>query len=118
MPPHPAHLMPVRNHVRAWLADLGVALDTARDIVVVTDEAMTNAVEHGSRPNTATAVVTLTLATQPGAIVLTVVDEGAWQVPTQGGDFGLPMSRVLADRADLRHEEGRTTLLARFRHAR
>ncbi|PPK68345.1 anti-sigma regulatory factor (Ser/Thr protein kinase) [Actinokineospora auranticolor] len=127
MPPGLAHLVPVRNHVRMWLAEQGVAVETARDIVTAADEAVTNAVVHRYRPEVAAGSVEVSIRVETvdagkAAIVLTVSDDGPWQLPAQGaapdGGFNLPMIRVLADRVDLRHEDGRSTLVARFPHRR
>ncbi|WP_018685304.1 ATP-binding protein [Actinokineospora enzanensis] len=120
MPPRQEHLVAVRNHVRVWLADLGVAVETARAIVTAADEAVANAVEHRFRPDNMAGAVMLTVGTEPGSIVLTVADDGPWQLPRQGGHphggFNLPMIRVLADDVELRHEDGRSILVARFAH--
>ncbi|WP_157440440.1 ATP-binding protein [Actinokineospora inagensis] len=120
MPPRLYHLVTLRNHLRAWLADLGVAIETARDIVMATDEAVTNAVEHRFRPDRATGEVTLMVEARPGAIVVTVADTGPWQLPAQGhipdGGFNLPLLRVLADEVHLRHHDGRSVLVAHFPH--
>lgn len=120
MPPRLEHLVTVRNHVRVWLADFGVAIETARNIVMATDEAMTNVVEYRFRADSAAGVVTLTAQASSNTIVVTVADNGPWQLPTQGnpinGGFNLPLLRVLADEVHLHHQDGRSTLVAHFPH--
>ncbi|MBM7773695.1 anti-sigma regulatory factor (Ser/Thr protein kinase) [Actinokineospora baliensis] len=120
MPPRLDLLVTVRNHVRGWLADHGVVLETARNIVMATDEAMTNAVQHRVRVDSAEGAVMLTVQAHSTAIVVTVADNGPWQLPVQGlpidGGFNLPLLRVLADEVHLRHQDGRSTLVAHFPH--
>ncbi|GLW81997.1 ATP-binding protein [Actinokineospora globicatena] len=121
MPARVQHVVTVRNHVRVWLADLGVAIETARNIVMATDEAVTNAIEHRFRPESEDGAVTLTVHARAKTIVVTVAEDGSWQLPAQGnkpvdGGFNLPLLRVLADEVQLRHADGRSTLVAHFPH--
>ncbi|SEQ97182.1 Anti-sigma regulatory factor (Ser/Thr protein kinase) [Actinokineospora terrae] len=121
LPARAEHVVTVRNHVRVWLADFGVAIETARNIVMATDEAVTNAIDHRFRPEGDDGAVTLTLHAKAKTIVVTVAEDGSWQLPAQGnnpidGGFNLPLLRVLADEVQLRHSDGRSTLVAHFPH--
>ena len=95
----------LRSVLHAWL-DRTVDINTQRacDIVLATDEAVTNAVEHAYRDFTCAGLVTLDLSYHPptATVEIRVTDQGHWREPsptpiTATRGRGLILMRKLAD---------------------
>ena len=71
------HLAEVRHVLRRWLHGRGVEADTAYDIVVASQEACANAIEHAYGPGRAD--FELEAVQEDGAIRIAVRDSGQWR---------------------------------------
>jgi anti-sigma regulatory factor (Ser/Thr protein kinase) len=100
-PADPQVLVTIRQHLRRWLRAQGASEEETNDIVVATQEACTNAVEHAYRPGDESFRVEATCTA--GRVRITVSDQGQWRPPrgTYGGR-GLGMMRQLME-VDVRH---------------
>jgi len=68
----------LRAALRAWMDDLGCDEDLRADVLLGVDEALINAIEHGSRLD-AQRTVTVEVFATPSALTATVSDSGRWQ---------------------------------------
>jgi anti-sigma regulatory factor (Ser/Thr protein kinase)/putative methionine-R-sulfoxide reductase with GAF domain len=112
-PATPASLAPIRQLLRRWLASRGATDAETYDIVVASQEACANAIEHAYGPSP--AEFTVAAACDDGRIVVTVRDRGGWR-PARGRDRGrgFPMMEALMDALEVRRDEdGTTVILAR-----
>ena len=117
VPATPAALPEVRVALDSWLSGLGTPLGTRQDVVLVVDEALTNAVEHGYRCEPG-HTVDLTAVHTPTGIAIRVRDSGTWKPQVDDGTRGrgLRMIAAIADRVDLAVTPGSTTLTAHVPH--
>lgn len=114
LPPRADELAAARGALRSWLAVSGVDTPTARDIVLAANEALANAVEHGSTsPN---SIVTLHAEAVGGSIVVDVRDRGRWleREPEPHRGRGLPVMRAVIDEVDI--DPGGNGTTVRLRH--
>jgi GAF domain-containing protein/anti-sigma regulatory factor (Ser/Thr protein kinase) len=105
----PDSLAPIRYLLRRWLLGRGAGEDEAYDIIVATQEACANAIEHAYGPGFAEFVLELTFA--DGRVTIAVADRGHWRAP-RGDDRGrgLPLMRELMDTVDVSPAEGGTAV--------
>ena len=97
----PDSLAPIRYLLRRWLAARGAKEQEAYDLIVATQEACANAVEHAYGPERAQFELTATY--DAGLVTITVTDNGRWRAPRgENRGRGLPMMRALADTVDVR----------------
>jgi anti-sigma regulatory factor (Ser/Thr protein kinase) len=81
-PAQPEYLGSVRAAVRGWLSGLDLSADVQRDLVLATNEAASNAIEHAYSPEPLPAsMVDLTLWTELNALGIEIVDYGSWLAP-------------------------------------
>lgn len=120
--PAASHLLgSVRRQLQDWLTKHHVPPDLGHTVVLITDEALANAVEHGYRYDTESGEVDLTVRIDHDTIVVHVIDHGTWKPPvaeigsTRG--WGLKIIQSLADWFDLVHTGHGTTLTARLPRA-
>ena len=108
----------LRKRVGDWLTSREVLGGLRDDVVLACDEAVANSIEHGYDARLS-GLVGLTVTVLPDAVTLVVVDHGRWKHPAadpgSARGWGLKMIAGLADRFDLVHANGRTTLTAHFR---
>jgi PAS domain S-box-containing protein len=100
-----------RGLVRRWLARHDIDATTAFDIVLSTDEACTNAIEHGSQSED--DEVSLTLAFDPvEGVVITVTDTGSWvpRASREDRGHGLVLMRGLMSAVELTTTADGTTV--------
>ena len=94
-----ASLAPLRRSIRAWLADLDVAVTTVNDVLVAGVEAVSNAIIHGQDGPGAPPV--FVARHHPGRwLSISVVGSGPWRAPgahTRQGGRGLPLMGTLMD---------------------
>ena len=99
VPSRPTELAALRRSLHAWLDAAGVAPDPADDLVLVTCEAASNAIEHGY-DLAADRVVRVTAATDGERVHITVRDSGTWRAPSADPGFrgrGVPVMAALTD---------------------
>ncbi len=69
----------VRDELRAWLAESGVAAATAVEIVVAAGEACVNVLEHsGARRSAEQPAGWIEARVEPGWVRVIVADRGRW----------------------------------------
>lgn len=114
LPPRADALAAARGALRSWLAVAGVDAETARDIVLAANEALSNAVEHGS--TSAHTIVTLQADAVDAWIVVEVRDRGHWleRPPDPHRGRGLQVMRAVIDEVDI--DPGGNGTTVRLRH--
>jgi GAF domain-containing protein/anti-sigma regulatory factor (Ser/Thr protein kinase) len=103
----------VRMVLRRWLRARGASEDEAYDILVASQEACANAVEHAYGPGMRS--FELDARCEAGLVTVTVRDHGHWRPPrgTNRGR-GLPMMEALMERVEVTHtDEGTFVVLER-----
>jgi GAF domain-containing protein/anti-sigma regulatory factor (Ser/Thr protein kinase) len=103
----------VRMVLRRWLRSRGASEDEAYDILVASQEACANAVEHAYGPGMRS--FELDARCDAGLVTVTVRDHGHWRPPrgTNRGR-GLPMMEALMERVEVTHtDEGTVVVLKR-----
>ena len=100
----------VRHQLRRWLLARGAGHDEAYDVMVATQEACANAVEHAYRPGRQT--FSIEAVCEHGVIRVVVRDHGRWRPPrgTNRGR-GLLLMSELMDTVDVRHTERGTEVV-------
>jgi len=117
VPAIPAGIGTARRRLDAWLRQHAVTGPLRCDVVLLADEAITNAVEHGHRHlDNGEVLVTVTVDAQ--RITITVADRGRWR-PEQDDvgvthGWGIPMMQALADQIEIASGDAGTTLTANF----
>ena len=111
-----------REKVKAWLAG-AVEIDNERlcDILLATDEALANCVDHAYGATGDSGLMTLCMSYDVGAqeVQISVTDKGAWIEPaprtkTSIRGRGLILMRALADNCTIDGRPDGTTVLLRF----
>ena len=108
----PSAVRALRRRVRAWLAEIGADEESAESILLVVDEAVTNAVEHACPGEECDVhLVVGPRACGPGLAVM-VADTGTWQTPGDPGfrGRGLGMIGRIAERSTVESDDGGTTV--------
>jgi len=110
----------IRREVRRWLVPLEVMPDAEADLVLAVNEAAANAIDHAYRTDDDTgadrAVVEVFFWTEPGAVLLEVVDHGRWQPPgphAAGGGRGIAIMHRLVEAVLIHHDARGTRVLLR-----
>ncbi|ORA18837.1 ATP-binding protein [Mycobacterium asiaticum DSM 44297] len=100
----PEHIATFRHELRHWLQGLTLKPAQMHDILLAAGEAVTNAIEHGSRSD-ATQSVSVEAALHRETVTVVVSDGGRWiestnapLTPTQHRGRGLFLMEGLADR--------------------
>jgi two-component sensor histidine kinase len=112
----PGAVRQLRRLVRDWVADAGVDEDTADAIVLIVDEAVTNAVEHAcSEGGEGTCHVELIAGPRAcgGGIAVLVGDDGVWRNPPEDPGSrgrGVQLMGRLADRSSITTGEDGTSV--------
>jgi anti-sigma regulatory factor (Ser/Thr protein kinase) len=114
IPSRPQELSELRRAMRAWLADAGVAVPIADDMILASGEAAANAIEH-AYDGFGEGIVEVSLAIEGGLVVASVTDHGRWRAygATEGRGRGIPLIAALVDDVDIRSEEGGTVVTMR-----
>ena len=71
-------LTPVRDRLRAWLGQCGLAPQQVLDVLIAAGEACANALEHGHR-DLGAAPIRLVATALPDRLHLRVTDSGSWK---------------------------------------
>ncbi len=118
----PPTVVSFRKLVRDWL-DRNVDLDADRvsDIVLATDEALTNCAEHAYLDQQSAAVMTLTIAYDRAetTVQVCVTDYGRWIEPDPAAinavrGRGIILMQALADDCTITNDASGTTVRLRF----
>jgi anti-sigma regulatory factor (Ser/Thr protein kinase) len=115
-PAEPAALAPIRREVERWLAGMDIDGDAFADLVLALNEAATNVVDHAYRVFAGTAVIELSFWTEPGALVLEIVDHGRWRPPgphAAGRGLGIDLMRRIVEGVLISHDGAGTWVLLR-----
>jgi anti-sigma regulatory factor (Ser/Thr protein kinase) len=109
-PAQPEALVGVRGLLRRWLQAHGASADEAYEILVASQEACANAVEHAYGPGHAHFEVDA--EHEGGRIRIIVRDSGRWRAPrgTHRGR-GLTLMRSLMESVDVDHGEAGTVVV-------
>ena len=109
----PGSLAPIRYLLRRWLLERGASEDEAFDIIVASQEACANAIEHAYGPGVAEFALDASYA--ESRVTITISDRGHWRAPR--GDNrgrGLPLMRELMDTVNVdQAEDGTAVTLVR-----
>lgn len=110
-PAAPAELAGLRERLRAWLEENGVAEDVERSVVLAVSEGAANAVEHGYGCDGA-GLVTVTARFEGGSLDITVRDEGSWRESSGRTDRGrgLTIIRAIVDEMTIARDDGATVM--------
>jgi anti-sigma regulatory factor (Ser/Thr protein kinase)/putative methionine-R-sulfoxide reductase with GAF domain len=103
-------LAAARDVLRRWLPARGADADEAFDILVASQEACTNAVEHAYGPGT--AEFELRASVDAGRVRIAIRDHGHWRAP-RGADRGrgLALMRALTDDVSIRRDDDGTEVV-------
>lgn len=115
-PARPEYLGSMRAAVRSWLATLELSADVQMDLVLATNEASSNAIEHAYPPEpSSNAMVELTFWTELNALHIEIVDYGTWRPPSAAapGDHGrgISLMQQLASTVVISTDTAGTTVL-------
>jgi serine/threonine-protein kinase RsbW len=111
----PNELRPLRQALREWLSENGLAGDESNRVLLATGEACANAIEHGQRFDGRAGVsVDLDLEAD-GELTAVVSDKGSWRPPTGGNrrGRGLPLIRFSMESFELDRSDSGTTVRMR-----
>jgi serine phosphatase RsbU (regulator of sigma subunit)/anti-sigma regulatory factor (Ser/Thr protein kinase) len=105
-----ASLPAVRRDLRLWLRAFGAAPDELYEIVLATQEACANAVEHAYRPGRRRFELDATC--EDGQVRVVVRDEGRWRPPRGvNRGRGLLLMHEVMDSVDVRHSDAGTEVV-------
>jgi anti-sigma regulatory factor (Ser/Thr protein kinase) len=118
VPAASTQLAGLRHRMRDWLAARDIPTCLCQSVVMATDEALANAIEHGYRYDGESGVVDLTVRVEPDTVAVQVVDHGSWKIPVRAAGstrgWGLKIIESLAGRVRLVHARDSTALTAHF----
>jgi serine/threonine-protein kinase RsbW len=101
----PEELPPVRRLLRLWATEAGLPREEVEDLVLATDEAMANVVDH-AYPDGIGSFDLDAVHDPGGPIVITVTDYGQWHAPVMTPEQslrgrGLQLMKGLAHAVDI-----------------
>ena len=102
MPIDPTGLVGTRRALSAWLAESQVTTDDMNDVLLASNEACMNAVEHSGAPTDGAIGVTATLDGRQ--LRVEVQDGGTWSEPVERPDrgHGLGLMERVMDAVNIR----------------
>jgi anti-sigma regulatory factor (Ser/Thr protein kinase) len=115
----PGNVTTARHQVAHWLRNIAVDLSRAQDIVLAVNEAVTNAIEHGSGCDES-KFVSVQAAVLDDAVIARVSDSGHWihsvhhPVSSTRGGRGLILIKELTNSVDVFRTATGTHVTMRF----
>jgi anti-anti-sigma factor len=108
LPVDPASLGVARHALLAWLEDARVATADVNDVLLASNEACMNAVEHSGAPVDGAIALRATL--QGATVTVQIEDEGSWREPRPRTDrgHGLGLMRQVMDAVHIDRDSGGT----------
>lgn len=106
-------LAPIRRALADWARAIGAAEDLIEEIVLATDEAMSNVISHAYPDRPGEFELRAESRPESGRIEITLRDQGRWQPPAQPDirhGRGLPLIRALAEQASIEPSSVGTTV--------
>lgn len=102
----------LRGRIREWVTGLELDEERAEAVVLIVDEAVTNAVEHACPDWECAVEVVAGPRACGGGIAALVADNGRWQAAGDPGHRGrgLALIRSLSERSSVDVEESGTTV--------
>jgi anti-sigma regulatory factor (Ser/Thr protein kinase)/putative methionine-R-sulfoxide reductase with GAF domain len=98
------HLVDARNEMRRWLKRLTADAAVSYEVLVASQEACANAIEHSYGPDAATFGLRATIEDRRIRIIVT--DRGRWRASrSEGRGRGLPLMRALMDDVEVRRSD-------------
>lgn len=122
VPAAPAQIPVAREQLRDWLKTIVVEPHRETDILLATGEAVTNAIEHGSR-NEPRQTVSVEAFLRQDTVMITISDTGQWlgdssaSLRSRRRGRGLTLMSGLADDVETRRTPAGTRVTLRFDHA-
>ncbi|OBK48533.1 SpoIIE family protein phosphatase [Mycobacterium sp. 1081908.1] len=122
LPAVPAQIPVARRRLRGWLDGLAAVPRREEDILLATGEAVTNAIEHGSRCEPR-QTVSVEAFVHGRTVAVTVSDSGSWvgdssvSMRSHRRGRGLTLIGGLADRVATVRTSGGTRVTLEFEHA-
>jgi anti-sigma regulatory factor (Ser/Thr protein kinase)/DNA-binding CsgD family transcriptional regulator len=116
-PAQPRQLAQIRVEVRRWLASIGLTGETQEDVLLAVNEAASNSVDHAYPAATADDTVELIFWTEPDAVCIEIIDQGAWHTPAAKSERGrgIAMMGRLMDSVLIHHGLTGTRVLLQCR---
>lgn len=102
----------LRARMRAWVSAVGLAEETAESIVLIVDEAVTNAVEHACPDRTCHVELVAGSRGCGDGVAVLVADTGVWRAPSAPGYRGRGVTLIgqLAQRSTVETTTQGTTV--------
>ncbi|WP_235215801.1 SpoIIE family protein phosphatase [Mycobacterium kyorinense] len=122
IPADVAHIADARHRMRRWVSRIVADPTRVTDILLATGEAVTNAIEHGSREDRA-GTVSIEAFVRGGSVAVTVSDAGRWSGDSSASlrslqrGRGLTLINGLADHVQTERTAAGTRISLRFDHA-
>lgn len=109
----PGAVRSLRRSFRRWAAASGADEDTVDAMVLLTDEAITNVVEHAAREHPCTVELLAGARGCSDGLAVTVQDDGEWRPPPEDPGYrgrGTTLISRLADRSTITTSPHGTTV--------
>ncbi|WP_433028751.1 ATP-binding protein [Actinomycetospora sp. CA-053990] len=108
-----SHVRLLRRRLAQWLGGDHLDADLIEDLVLATSEALENCCDHAYTRGDVAGTMTLTASHADDRLVITVADDGSWQLEgaeTGHRGRGLTMMRQLVDDVAIEAGPGGTSL--------
>jgi len=107
-------LAPVRRALTSWLDALGIPGTTLSEFVIALNEAIANAIEHGSSHDPS-CIITVEAARDTDRLIVCVRDQGRWNRDSrmgasEGRGRGIQIMRALCNSVDFLRDDAGTTV--------
>ncbi|MDL5160337.1 ATP-binding protein [Actinomycetospora termitidis] len=109
----PPAVRTLRRGLREWMTDRDLDDDLADAVLLLADEAVTNAVEHAGGERRCTVEVVANTRGCGGGIAVMIRDDGTWRRPPEDPGFrgrGVTLMGRLADRSSISTSPAGTTV--------